>query len=100
MSKIDKSIDKWLTDTPTDCPVDRVMAVLKRYFGGKFDQKSGSHIIIRDNRLAELEGYSALGHITIPVKNGQTVKGVYLKKLALAVNLVRSLEDEEAAKPN
>ena len=100
MSKIDKSIYKWLTNTPTDCPVNRVMAVLKRYFDGKFDQKGSSHIIIRDDRLAGLEEYGPRGHVAIPVKNGQTVKGVYLKKLAVAVNLVRSLEDEQARKSN
>ena len=94
MSKTEKSIEKWLADTPTDCPVNRVMAVLNSYFENSFALKGGSHITVTDKRLVGLDGFDALGNFTIPVKNGQTVKRYYLKRLAKAVEKVRSLEDE------
>ncbi len=98
MSKSDKRVQEWLENPPTESPIDRVVAILNRYFPDSIVPKRGSHITVKDKRLAGRKEFGPLGHLEIPVKHGQYVKKEYLKKLANAVKIVQSLEDEESEK--
>lgn len=91
MSKVEKRLSKWLSATPTDVPVDEVLSILKRFFDGKYEQK-GSHIVVTDKRLIGIPGYGPLGDFCVPVKGGQRVKGVYLKRLAETIDILEELE--------
>jgi hypothetical protein len=61
MGRAEKRIQAWLDNPPKDAPVDEVVAVLKRYFQGKYDAKAGSHYVIRDQRLAPFSGFAPFG---------------------------------------
>lgn len=98
MSKTDKRVQDWLENPPRESPVDRVRAILNRYFPDSIIPKPGSHITVKDKRLAGRREFGPLGHLEIPVKHGQYVKREYLKKLAIAVKVIQSLEDKEREK--
>lgn len=98
MSKTEKRVQEWLENPPTESPIDHVMAILNRYFPDGIIHKRGSHITVKDERLAGRKEFGPLGHLEIPVKHGQYVKREYLKKLASAVKIVQSLEDNESEK--
>ncbi len=93
MTRHDKKIDKWLRSTPKEAPVESVLAVLDRYFSGRYERKSGSHIVVRDERLWGVEGLGADGQFVLAVKRGQAVKGVYLKKIAAAIEILKRREE-------
>lgn len=88
MGKAEKRMRAWSQNTPSDVPVSEVKAVLKRYFPGGYEEKGGSHIIVRDERLKGCEGFGIDGDFPIAVKGGQRVKGVYLKRLVKAIELM------------
>ena len=46
MSKVDKKLDKWLNNTPTDEPIKKVMPIIEMFFDGQYSQSSSSHIVI------------------------------------------------------
>jgi hypothetical protein len=100
MAKVEKRLKKWLENPPTETPVDQVKAVLERYFAGQYETKSGSHIVVRHDRLKGAPDFGPEGDFVIPVKRGQKVKGVYLKRLARAIQLAEeagSNADEEGS---
>lgn len=88
MTKVDKLLDKWLENTPTDAPIDSVKAILDRFFPNHWDQKGSSHIVVWDKKLIGLPGYGPKGDFSIPVKGGQKVKGFYLKRLSATIKLL------------
>lgn len=94
MSKADKKIEKWQNNPPTDERIDAVEAALKRFLPGHYEKKPGSHIIVRHESLKNVEDFGPLGELAIPVKGGQKVKGFYLRRLALAINLIKGLNDK------
>jgi len=89
MAKVDKILDRWLNNTPTDEPIERVIAILNRFFPDQYEHKRGSHIVVRDERLIGIQGYGPDGDFDIPVKGGKRVKGWYLKKLAYTIEFLR-----------
>ncbi|MBW1896650.1 MAG: hypothetical protein JRI47_06295 [Deltaproteobacteria bacterium] len=93
MSKYDKKLKKWLENTPTDVPKQQVVAVLDRCFSGQWRFLRGSHIVVQDDRLIGYPGYGPEGDFDIPVKGGQKVKGVYLKRLAQTIKLLEEMEE-------
>jgi len=95
MGKTEKRLKAWLNNPPTEEGVDAVHAVLKRYFPGKFESKGGSHIVLRDERLAVFSGFEPYGELSIPIKGGRRVKRRYLQRLAQAVEIVTELEGTE-----
>jgi hypothetical protein len=95
MSRLRKRLQIWLTDPPTDAPIDEVEGIIKRYFQGKVESKSGSHRVIRDERLAGHAGFEPFGEFSIPVKGGRRVKGHYLQRLARAVQIIERVEGAE-----
>ena len=98
MSKTAKSVQLWLKNAPTESPIDHVIAILERYFPDGIVTKGGSHITVKDKRLAGIKEFGPLGHLVIPVKGGQRVKREYLKKIAGAVEIIESREDKEHEK--
>jgi hypothetical protein len=92
MSRAEKKISRWLENPPTDAPKDEVIAVVQRFFAGRFEFKAGSHIVVRDERLRGYPNYGPDGDFTIPVRGGQKVKGVYLKRLAETISLLEEIE--------
>lgn len=93
MSKVEKILKRWLTNTPKDAPKDKVIGLIKRFFPGQYKQESGSHIVIQDDRLIGIGGYGPEGDFDIPIKGGQKVKGWYLKKLAQTIKLLGEMEE-------
>jgi len=61
------------------------------FFDGQYSQSSSSHIIIQDDRLRGIIGYGPAGDFTVCVTGGQRVKGRYLKRLALTIELLEEL---------
>ena len=92
MSKVDKILGKWLQNTPTDVPKNKVLAIIDRFFPGQWKQEKSSHIVIQDNRLIGIPGYGPEGDFDIPVKGGQRVKGYYLKNLVRTIKLLENME--------
>lgn len=98
MGRREKKVRAWLTNTPTDAPVEEVDAVLRYFFEGKIRKKSGSHRVVRDERLAGYSGFEPFGEFTISIKGGQRVKGYQLQIIARAIQIIEDLEgtwDEE-----
>jgi|WetSurMetagenome_2_1015567.scaffolds.fasta_scaffold02398_13 hypothetical protein len=95
MGKAEKRLKSWSQNTPPDAPVGEVKAVLKRYFPGKYEEKAGSHIVVRHEKLKGCQEFGINGEFTIPVKSGQKVKGWYLKRLVRAIELVEERKGVE-----
>ena len=94
MGHLEKTLEKWRRNPPTHAPIDKVVAAIKRWLPGRFERKPGSHMVIRDTRLASFEGFGPFGELTIPVAGGQRVKGRYLQRLARAIEIVEELETQ------
>ena len=100
MSKAEKTLEKWLDNTPKEEPIDKVEAFIKRHFPDQHNQDSSSHIVITDELLKGIPGFGPMGDFSVPVKGGQKVKGYYLRMLAETVRLLQELrgtkkEEEE-----
>lgn len=93
MAKVDKLLGNWRNNPPTDVPKEKVLAVLERFFPGQWEKKKGSHIVIQDDRLIGVYDYGPAGDFDMPIKGGKKVKGVYLKKLAQTIELLKELEE-------
>lgn len=61
----------------------------QRIFRRGTDKKPGSHITVHHDKLIGREGFGPLGDFTICVTGGQRVKGIYLRRLALAVSMIQ-----------
>lgn len=94
MGQREKRIQEWLNNPPTDAPFEHVKGVLKHYFAGKIRKKSGSHRVVRDERLAGHPGFGPFGEFAISISGGQRVKGYLLQRLAQAVQIVEEMEED------
>jgi hypothetical protein len=96
MTTVKKTLEKWLNNTPKYEPKSKVLAVLKRFFPGQYEQKSGSHIVIQDDKLKLFpDKYGPNGEFHIVITGGQRVKGFYLKDLAKTIKLLEELQELE-----
>jgi hypothetical protein len=95
VSKAEKILKKWLKNTPTEVPIDKVEAFLDRHFSGQYSQSSTSHIVVQDDKLKGMPDYGPNGDFTVVVKGGRKVKGVYLKRLAETVIFLQELNKED-----
>jgi predicted RNA binding protein YcfA (HicA-like mRNA interferase family) len=86
MAKLEKRLKKWASK-PTEVDKDEVISVLER-FGFELDFKKSSHIVVRHAKLLNQPGFGSLGEFTVPTKHGRFVKGVYLKEILLAIEIV------------
>ena len=87
-------------DSATEDRYEAVHAVL-RHNGFILVSSAGSHRIYRHPDLTEAyknskdtdpllrESFGPDGQLTIPVKNGQTVKGRYLRNILLALDVIK-----------
>jgi len=96
MSRIEKRLRRWRENTPAAVPKKEIVGVLDRYFPGRHEGKSGSHIVVRDPRLRNLADFGPNGEFTVVVESGQRVKRRYLKRVAQAVAIIEEMEDEIA----
>ncbi len=94
MTKRQKILDKWELNTPQYAKIDEVLAILDRFFPGSRRQR-GSHIIVEDERLKQLNDIALLGVLTVPVKGGQQVKGFYLKRIAEAIKHIQGETEKQ-----
>lgn len=81
MGKPEKNIAAWRQSAPVEARKEQVFAILERYFPGQYELKPGSHIVVTVEKLKGRYGYGPDGDFSIPVKSGQSVKGVYLRHL-------------------
>jgi hypothetical protein len=95
MTKADKKFNRWLHNTPTDAPIDTVVAFIKRHFGNNWRWENSSHIVVEDARLIGDILTGPAGDFSVPVKGGQKVKGIYLKRLATLANSLKDIEEGE-----
>lgn len=98
MTKRDKTLQQWAL--ATEERFETVHAVLIRN-GFVLVSSTGSHRIYNhpdltaayndsnstDSRLRE--AFGPAGQLTIPVKNGQTVKGRYLRNILFALDVIK-----------
>ena len=90
MSKLEKILKKWQSK-PKEVNRDEVISILER-FGFKIDFKRGSHIVVTHPKLLNQPGFGRLGEFTVPTKHGRFVKGVYLKQILLAIEIITEEE--------
>ena len=93
MSKRDKSLANWKTQPQPDATVETVGAILAYYFAEGFTKSvgAGSHQL-RVSHPALVGHPLYRGKLSIPVKNGQAVKPLYLKQIVEAIEIVQEAE--------
>lgn len=94
MTKRQKLFDKWKKNTPTTARRSEVEAILDYYFPDEYNWDGGSHIVVESDILKELREIAPLGILSIPVKNGREVKGVYLKTLMKVIEYIQNQEEK------
>lgn len=94
MRKADRLLKKWSVDIPREAYRKDVENLLNNYFSGQWDHKSGSHIVVRCEKLKTFQDYKPYGEISIPVKGGTKIKGRYVKELIKAIKLLNLSEGE------
>lgn len=92
MGKPEKNIEAWRQRVPVEVRKEQVLAVLQRWFPDQYEFKSGSHIVVTVEKFRGRPGYGPDGDFSIPVRNGQTVKGFYVKGLIQAIDTLREME--------
>lgn len=92
MTKRDKLLSNWKTNTPTTAKRTEVESLLEIYFPGEYSLDGGSHIVVESKRLKQLQSTAPYGILTIPLKSGRHVKRVYLKKLIEVIEEIQQLE--------
>ncbi len=88
MSKHKKLLKK-LKSKPKEMSRDEVINILEKY-NFNLDFKRGSHIVVQHEKLKNLPGYTPLGELTIPVRNGRYVIRVYLIRIINAIEIIES----------
>jgi|AntAceMinimDraft_17_1070374.scaffolds.fasta_scaffold204868_2 hypothetical protein len=85
MTKREKRLTRWLNNPPSEVPRDQVIAMIDYYFPDQYEWDDGSHIVVNDERLRGISGFGPEGDFTVVIKSGKSVKGLYLKRLATAI---------------
>ena len=90
----------WVNKPQPSVTVDSVEAMLLHYFGDNFKQATGagSHQLRVFHPALFGHPHFVGGTLSVPVSGGQTVKAIYLKRIAEAVALVKEAEKKEAEK--
>ncbi len=94
MTKRQKLFDKWKKNTPTTAKRSEVVSLLEIYFPGEYILEGGSHIVVDSVKLKPLKDLAPYGILTIPLKKGRHVKGVYLKQLIRVIEGIQTMEGE------
>jgi hypothetical protein len=85
MGKAQKLFDQWADNIPREARLQDVKTFLNYYFSDMWKQQKSSHIVVRCEALKNISDYKPYGEISVPVKDGQKVKGFYIKRLVKAV---------------
>ena len=88
MGRPEKILKKWRQNRPKEAKFQEVKTVLDAYFSGKWEKKTGSHIVVRHESLKNVQGFGPMGEFTVVKKGGQKVKGHYLKILLKAIDII------------
>jgi hypothetical protein len=94
MSKLEKKLQKWLV-SKQEVPREEIHSVLDHFFPGmwSYGGKPGSHVYkISHPKLKDNPDYGPDGDMTIPVRGGQKILHVYLKKLIKAIEIITEEE--------
>lgn len=98
MSKRDKTLAGWTNQPQPSVTVDTVEAMLRHYFGDSFTKATGagSHQFRVSHPALFGHTHFVGGMLSVPVSGGQTVKAIYLRRIAEAIALVKAAEQKEA----
>ena len=98
MSRRDKILADWISQREPNVTVETVEAILKHYFGSSFTKAAGagSHQFRVSHPALFGHPHSVGGALSVPVTGGQTVKAIYLKRIAEAFALVKEAEQKKA----
>ncbi len=88
MGKPEKFLKKWRENKPKEVRFQEVKTVLDAYFPNMWEQKSGSHIVVRHEALIGIPPFGLKGEFTVAKKGGQHVKGFYLKSILKAIEII------------
>ena len=80
-------------------PKDQAVALLRRVFGDRLRQSSGSshELVISVPELRDDPDFP-FGNLCIPCKHGQTIKAPYLRLAVRAAELLGLLDDDEGGR--
>lgn len=100
----DKVLEQWRRHIPKQGLLKDVLLVAEKYFQQVRPPKGGSHYILFDERIRQLNNLSPErypeywnGQITVVAENGRQVKGFYIKRMIGLIDLFDELERREAA---
>ncbi len=92
MGKSVKFLKRWRENRPKEVRFREVKTVLDTYFPGMWEEKTGSHIIVKHELLISIAGFGPKGEFTVVKKHGQKVKGHYLKVILKAIDIIEEKE--------
>ncbi len=95
MSKREKILSNWKTQPQPSATVETVQAILSHYFREGFTKATGagSHQF-RVSHPALVAHPLYRGKLSVPIKNGQTVKPLYLKQIVDAIEIIQEADKE------
>lgn len=98
MSRRDKILSDWINQRQPNVTAETVEAMLKHHFGGSFAKATGagSHQFRVSHPALFGHPHFVGGTLSGPISGGQTVKAIYLKRIAEAVALVKEAEQKKA----
>ena len=84
-----KKLDEWRANPPIDVRSGEVAAMLEHFFGSADNTDSGGSHDFKVSHAA-LFGHPLMpgGQLCIPVSGGQRVKGRYIRRLVIAIDLL------------
>jgi hypothetical protein len=97
MSKRDKILADWKNQPQPGATVDTVEAILSYYFGSDFFKATGagSHQFRVSHPALFGQPHFVGGTLSVPVSGGQTVKAIYLKRIAEAIRIIQEAETND-----
>lgn len=93
MGKAQKLFENWAGNVPKEARIQDVKTFLNSYFPDMWEQKKSSHIVVRCEALKAYPEYQPYGELSVPIKGGQKVKGLYIKQLIVAAQLLADSGD-------
>lgn len=87
MRKALKLYQKWCENSPREAKRKEVELLIKEFFGENWRHHKTSHIVAWSELLKGESVSNPEGEISIPLK-GNNVKGIYVRLLIKAVNII------------
>ncbi len=96
MGKQEDLLDQWRQQPTPSARVAQVEHLLEHFFGDGFKlAQGGSHLLRVSHEALKSHPHFGGGKLSIPVSHGQTVKPFYLKRIVLAISLLRDFQDKQ-----